>query len=64
MKQNVRGIFLQSWLIGNKGVLKGGGGSTTPTPPPKYHGGGGYYYFLKTEEVQKNGWGMIPANIF
>ena len=25
MKQNVRGFFLQSWLVGNKGVLKGGG---------------------------------------
>ena len=38
MKQNVRGIFLQSWLVGNKGVLKGGGGSTTPPPPEIFLG--------------------------
>ena len=24
--------FLQSWLVGNKGILKVGGGSTTPPP--------------------------------
>ena len=27
--------LLQSWLVGNQGVLKGGGCSTTP-PPLKY----------------------------
>ena len=31
-------IILQSWLVGNKGVLKGGGGSTTPLPL-KFFGG-------------------------
>ena len=28
--------LLQSWLVGNKGVLKGGGGCSTTPPPLKY----------------------------
>ena len=33
MKQNVCEFFLQSWLVGNKGILKGGGGFNYSSPP-------------------------------
>ena len=35
-------------------------GTRPPPPPPRKF----IIIFLKTEEVQKNEWGMIPANIF
>ena len=31
-------IFLQSWLVGNKGVLKGGGGFNYSSPPEIFWG--------------------------
>ena len=47
MKQNVHGIFLQSWLVGNKGVLKEGGGGVNYSSPLEI-------LFLKSEvKVQR-----------
>ena len=48
MKQNVHGIFLQSWLVGNNGVLKGGGGGGDQLffPPEIFFG-------ISKEKIQK-----------
>ena len=44
--------LLQSWLVGNQGVLKGGGGVQLLLPPPKIFLGE-----KRRKGTKKNGWG-------
>ena len=63
IKQNVRGMFLQSWLVGNKGVLRGGGSTT---PPPLFFFGGKVKKRYKENEKWMGREVVVPVklNIF
>ena len=55
--------FLQSWLVGNKGILKGGGGVQLLIPPLNFFGGK-----VKKRYNEDEKWMgkevVVPVNIF